>query len=255
MIDRTLTARFAKEAPSGHPNVTPKDAATLILLDRSGKVPKVLLGKRHHGHVFLPGKFVFPGGRVDPLDRLMSIGAPLDPRAEDRLMRQVKRPSPAKARALVLTAIRETFEETGLLLGRTAGRRAGHAGGRLVGVRRGQGPSRPLDHPFHRPRRHPAAAFTAVRHALLHRRRQRDRAQDRRRGRSRFRIGGTGVVAARRSQAARSPGDHRTRARGSAKADRRRFQPRPAGAVLQAAARQATAPDDLRRAPVVPPAA
>lgn len=112
-----VTERFATEAPSGHPNRPPRDAATLILLDRSGTVPKVLMGKRHHGHVFLPGRFVFPGGAVDPRDRLMTLGTPLDPRAEAKLMRHVKRPSPAKARALALTAIRETFEETGLLLG------------------------------------------------------------------------------------------------------------------------------------------
>jgi 8-oxo-dGTP pyrophosphatase MutT (NUDIX family) len=112
-----LSERFAKEAPSGHPNRPPKDAATLILLDRSGPTPKVLMGRRHHGHVFLPGRFVFPGGAVDPRDRLMPAGTPLDPRAEAKLMRQVKRPTPAKARALALTAIRETFEETGLLLG------------------------------------------------------------------------------------------------------------------------------------------
>ena len=112
-----LSERFSKEAPSGHPNRPPKDAATLILLDRSGPTPKVLMGRRHHGHVFLPGRFVFPGGAVDPLDRLMAAGTPLDPRAEAKLMRQVKRPTPAKARALALTAIRETFEETGLLLG------------------------------------------------------------------------------------------------------------------------------------------
>jgi 8-oxo-dGTP pyrophosphatase MutT (NUDIX family) len=112
-----LSERFAKEAPSGHPNVLPRDAATLILLDRSGPKPKVLMGRRHHGHVFLPGRFVFPGGAVDPGDRLMTVATPLDPRAEAKLMRQVKRPSAAKARALALTAIRETFEETGLLLG------------------------------------------------------------------------------------------------------------------------------------------
>ena len=47
----------------------------------------------------------------------MPVGAPLDPRAEAKLMRNVRRPSPAKARALALAAIRETFEETGLLLG------------------------------------------------------------------------------------------------------------------------------------------
>ena len=113
-----LAERFAREAPSGHPNVTPRDAATLILLDRSGPQPKVLMGKRHHGHVFLPGRFVFPGGAVDPRDRQMPVGGELDPRAETKLMKQVKRPSAAKARALALTAIRETFEETGLLLGR-----------------------------------------------------------------------------------------------------------------------------------------
>ena len=53
------------------PYVRPKDAATLILVDRDDRVPKVLLGKRHHGHKFMPGKFVFPGGRVDPADRRM----------------------------------------------------------------------------------------------------------------------------------------------------------------------------------------
>ena len=53
------------------PYVRPKDAATLILVDRGGQVPKVLLGKRHQGHKFMPGKFVFPGGRVDPADRRM----------------------------------------------------------------------------------------------------------------------------------------------------------------------------------------
>ena len=83
-----LAERFAREAPSGHPNVAPRDAATLILLDRSGPTPKVLMGRRHHGHVFLPGRFVFPGGAVDPRDRLMTVGAPLDPRAEAKLMRR-----------------------------------------------------------------------------------------------------------------------------------------------------------------------
>ena len=58
-----LSERFAREAPSGHPNVTPRDAATLILLDCSGPTPKVLMGRRHQGHVFLPGRFVFPAVR------------------------------------------------------------------------------------------------------------------------------------------------------------------------------------------------
>jgi len=105
------------ERDRSHPTVRPKDAATLILVDRSEKTPKVLLGKRHHKHVFMPGKFVFPGGRAEPNDRLMPIAKPLHKDVEKRLMQEVVRPSAAKARALALAAIRETFEETGLLLG------------------------------------------------------------------------------------------------------------------------------------------
>ena len=99
------------------PLVRPKDAATLILVDRTAPKPKVLLGRRHQNHKFMPGKFVFPGGRMDPIDRKMARNAQLDPHVEDWLMRAVQRPNPQRARALVLAAIRETFEETGLLLG------------------------------------------------------------------------------------------------------------------------------------------
>jgi 8-oxo-dGTP pyrophosphatase MutT (NUDIX family) len=113
-----LMKKFSSDALPGHPNVTPKDASTLILLDRSGPSPKVLMGKRHHGHVFLPGKFVFPGGSVDAVDRLMAPAVSLDPRVEQKLMHQTRRPTSIKARALALAAVRETFEETGLLLGR-----------------------------------------------------------------------------------------------------------------------------------------
>jgi len=99
------------------PYVRPKDAATLILVDRSGPVPKVLLGKRHQRHKFMPGRYVFPGGRVDPVDKLMPVARALDAHIEAHLMKRLQRPSAAKARALALAAIRETFEETGLILG------------------------------------------------------------------------------------------------------------------------------------------
>jgi 8-oxo-dGTP pyrophosphatase MutT (NUDIX family) len=99
------------------PYVRPKDAATLILVDRSGRVPKVLLGKRHARHKFMPGKFVFPGGRVDPVDKLMPVARDLDPHAQAHLLKRLQRPSAAKARAFALAAIRETLEETGLVLG------------------------------------------------------------------------------------------------------------------------------------------
>jgi 8-oxo-dGTP pyrophosphatase MutT (NUDIX family) len=101
-------------------NLRPRDSATLILIDRSESVPKVLLGRRHESHKFLPGKFVFPGGRAEKTDRLMPTAAPLHASDVERLMRRVRRPSAAKAAALALAAIRETYEETGLMLGTRA---------------------------------------------------------------------------------------------------------------------------------------
>jgi 8-oxo-dGTP pyrophosphatase MutT (NUDIX family) len=103
-----------------HPTLRPRDAATLILLDRQGPAPKVLLGRRHSGHAFMPGKFVFPGGRVEPYDSRMPFAADLRPEHESRLLKQMRRPSVSRARALALAAIRETSEETGLFIGRKA---------------------------------------------------------------------------------------------------------------------------------------
>lgn len=99
------------------PNLRPKDAATLILIDRSGGVPKVLLGRRHQRHRFMPGKFVFPGGRIEIADRAMPTAAPLHGQDIARLMRRIGQPSIAKAAAFALAAVRETYEETGLMLG------------------------------------------------------------------------------------------------------------------------------------------
>jgi 8-oxo-dGTP pyrophosphatase MutT (NUDIX family) len=98
-------------------SVRPADAATLILLDHSAGAPRVLLGRRHSGHKFMPGKFVFPGGRLEPSDRRMAIAAPLDAVVEARLNARARRPSHHLARALALAALREIFEETGLALG------------------------------------------------------------------------------------------------------------------------------------------
>jgi 8-oxo-dGTP pyrophosphatase MutT (NUDIX family) len=95
----------------------PRDAATLILVDRSERRPRVLMGRRHAGAKFMPGKFVFPGGRVEPEDRRMAATGALNPHVEEKLNAHVRRPSPDFARALALAAIRETFEETGLAIG------------------------------------------------------------------------------------------------------------------------------------------
>jgi 8-oxo-dGTP pyrophosphatase MutT (NUDIX family) len=110
-------ARLTAQGKGELPNVRPKDAASLIIIDRSGSEAKVLLGRRHEAHKFMPGKFVFPGGRVESLDRLMQAASELDPRTEARLLARSGLPSSGKARAFALAAVRETFEETGLMLG------------------------------------------------------------------------------------------------------------------------------------------
>jgi 8-oxo-dGTP pyrophosphatase MutT (NUDIX family) len=113
-----LTTRLTSAERERHwTNVRPSDAATLIVIDRSKTKPRVLMGKRHPDHVFMPDKFVFPGGRIEAGDRVMRIAGALDSICETRLTMRVTRPSPGKARALALAAIRETFEETGLMLG------------------------------------------------------------------------------------------------------------------------------------------
>lgn len=94
----------------------PKDAATLILVRRDGSKPRVLLGKRSGGHVFMPDKYVFPGGRVDPQDSRAVSWCELRPEVEAKLRISARR----QPRAFALTAIRETFEETGLLVARPA---------------------------------------------------------------------------------------------------------------------------------------
>jgi 8-oxo-dGTP pyrophosphatase MutT (NUDIX family) len=93
--------------------VRPRDAATLIVIRRDGPKPRVLMGRRHRGHDFMPDKWVFPGGRIDRSDFTAPAGTSLRPPVFARLHRHA---NPARARALALAAIRETFEEAGLLL-------------------------------------------------------------------------------------------------------------------------------------------
>ena len=100
----------------GKPSPRPKDAATLILVRRDQTSPRVLMGKRAGTNVFMPDKYVFPGGRVDPQDGKAVAWEELRPEVEAQLRLQSRR----LPRAMALTAIRETFEETGLIVGRSA---------------------------------------------------------------------------------------------------------------------------------------
>ncbi|MGH6854095.1 MAG: NUDIX hydrolase [Aestuariivirga sp.] len=97
----------------------PRDAATLILVRRDSGGPRVLMGQRHGAHAFMPNKFVFPGGRLDAADARAKVSLDLDGAVLAKLMARMRtKPSTARARAFAMAAVRETFEETGLLFGR-----------------------------------------------------------------------------------------------------------------------------------------
>src|SRR6201986_2444159 len=117
MTEAANVVHEQKEADH-HPYFRPKDAATLILVDRTTATPKVLVGKRHDNVVFMPGKFVFPGGRVDKTDNRVPVAAPIPKALEETLLRGSPRITPSRARSLAIAAIREACEETGLCLGR-----------------------------------------------------------------------------------------------------------------------------------------
>jgi 8-oxo-dGTP pyrophosphatase MutT (NUDIX family) len=89
-----------------------RDAATVILVRDAATAPRILMGQRGAAAAFMPSKFVFPGGAVDPADASVPLATPL--------------PAPCAAllddgpgaRAIAASAIRELWEETGLILGR-----------------------------------------------------------------------------------------------------------------------------------------
>jgi 8-oxo-dGTP pyrophosphatase MutT (NUDIX family) len=92
----------------------PKDAATLLIV-RGGE--EVLMGVRSARHAFMPNKYVFPGGRVDRADGRVPRPVDLRPEVAEKLERAA---SPLRARALAMAAVRETFEEAGMILGQSS---------------------------------------------------------------------------------------------------------------------------------------
>ncbi|MBM3609291.1 MAG: NUDIX hydrolase [Alphaproteobacteria bacterium] len=111
-----LTAEIWPRIKNLKPNgARPVPAATLILVDRSGKTPKVLMGKRSPNDRFMPSKFVFPGGRVDEDDQKMRSASELMEPVAEKLTKACGK---KLARALALAGIRETYEETGLVIGK-----------------------------------------------------------------------------------------------------------------------------------------
>lgn len=98
----------------------PKMASTIVLTHGDRKNPHILMGQRSKRHDFMPSVYVFPGGRVERADSYVPHAGDLSARTE-RILEAAF--SPRKARAMVIAAVRETFEETSLMLGGPMGKK------------------------------------------------------------------------------------------------------------------------------------
>ena len=113
------SASQPRQVATRHPPLRPKDAASIMLLDRSGNGVRVLMGKRHSAHAFMPDLYVFPGGRRDAEDHRLGFSGDLNPTVLRALKTSEGRAiTDGRARALALAAARELFEEAGVCLGR-----------------------------------------------------------------------------------------------------------------------------------------
>jgi len=109
---RSVTERIEREefarghvAPDAEP-AAPRDAATIVLArEPAGEQFEVLLLKRPHTSRFAAGAFVFPGGTIDPAD------------ADEAMAHRLPGAGPDAEPPAIIAALRELFEETGLLLG------------------------------------------------------------------------------------------------------------------------------------------
>jgi len=105
-----MTRELNRPSTEGRARVVrPRDAASLILLRGEGRTLEVLAGRRPLDVKFMPGVYVFPGGAIDPPDR---IAWSIESRTEAL---------GAKLARSARAALRETWEEAGILVGRAGG--------------------------------------------------------------------------------------------------------------------------------------
>jgi 8-oxo-dGTP pyrophosphatase MutT (NUDIX family) len=116
-LPEALVAQARSYAEGGAAPAEPRDAATVVLLRPGPRGPEVYLLRRQTSMAFAGGMCVFPGGGVDPRDfddELVERGLWAGPSPAEWASRLgCEEP---KARALVCAAVRETFEESSVLL-------------------------------------------------------------------------------------------------------------------------------------------
>jgi len=114
-------AEGARLRPPGARAAQPRHAATLLIIRRDQAKPRVLMGRRNGGHDFMPNLWVFPGGRVDRSDFRAPYATDLRPETAGMFEAHGRG---GHGRALAMAAVRETYEEAGLLLAKSAAPRA-----------------------------------------------------------------------------------------------------------------------------------
>jgi 8-oxo-dGTP pyrophosphatase MutT (NUDIX family) len=104
-------------------HTAPRDAATVIILRDSPSGLEVFLVKRHGLSDVLGGAYVFPGGKLDDSDLLLAQSAHLDQDAQSlhSALAEPQLPVPVAA-GLYVAALREAFEECGVLFAQDAAR-------------------------------------------------------------------------------------------------------------------------------------
>lgn len=115
-----LPERFAEHVENPPETQAPAlPAATIVLMRDGERGPEVLLLRRTRSAGFVPGAYVFPGGRVDRADADEALSARLDGLDADAAARRLGlRDADPPALAYYLAALREAFEETGILVAR-----------------------------------------------------------------------------------------------------------------------------------------
>jgi 8-oxo-dGTP pyrophosphatase MutT (NUDIX family) len=108
-MNDALIPALRAPAATRKPVVRPRDAASLILLRGAATALEVLVGRRPLSARFMPGVYVFPGGAIDPPDRVAWSVETGTESVAPRLARCAR------------AALRETWEEAGVLIGRPAG--------------------------------------------------------------------------------------------------------------------------------------